>query len=340
MTNEPESFSTAIDELGSADLGESALQVLLVSSFLAPEEIPGFFFMEMLLSEIFDLQNETTDFEEFQDKITRQLKARGLLNYDESGDSFTMPFAVGEIVQSRKSFDELKEFLHLTYFSLAEFPELFDEEFEEHQELYIRHISHALQHNEKYRHACEHSATLFFHVGYDALENERYDRAVEFFKQALAATENEFEISNTVAAYKTHIARAYELQEKYDEAIRFYEESLAINKQIYGDESSEHADSLNSLALAFYLSEDFAKAAELLARTIELQAKIFGENASEIVYSSHNLALAYEQLDEYKNALVCLEKASKIYETAEVDDDEYLEKLQEEIETCRKKLAE
>lgn len=347
MINETNNFSFAIDKLGSSKLGKPALRTLTFLSFLAPEKIPEFFLVEMVLSVIFETQNKTADFEYFQEKIIRKLKKKDLINYDESDDSFTIPSAVREAIQNRESFAERKKILHLTYFSLSEFfgsendfeTDEEKENFEENYDLYIRHILHALKYNEEFRHECEHSATLFFVVGRHAVKNKKYAEAAGFYEQAVAITESKFKISNTVANYKSHLGNVYRLQEKYADSIEIYKESLSLNKQLFGDESGEYADGLFYLARALSSSGDYAKAVGLFGQAIEIQTKILDENSSDLMFSFYHLAIAYSEQGNFNDALVLFEKVLKIAEKAEIDNTVLFERLHKYIENCREKLA-
>ena len=93
-----------------------------------------------------------------------------------------------------------------------------------------------------------------------------------------------------------------------------YERALAIREQVFGDEHSETAKTMNDLALLLRAQGDLEGARPLLERALAIRQKVLGYDHPETANSLNNLANLLQRQGELAHARVLFERALTIRE--------------------------
>lgn len=138
----------------------------------------------------------------------------------------------------------------------------------------------------------------FYNAGVDYFARQEYEKAINFFKQAL-------EQPNVKPQVYYNLALSYQHIKDYEKAIATYNKFLELNPKDY--------DGLYNLALVYFKKENYPKAIEFFERCVELK---------EDLDSLKSLILAYLSNGETQKAV---EFADKIYESSDKGKDLYYE---------------
>jgi CHAT domain-containing protein/Tfp pilus assembly protein PilF len=99
---------------------------------------------------------------------------------------------------------------------------------------------------------------------------------------------------------------------KVSEAAERGERALEIRKSVLGEQHSDHAQSLNNLAVLYERMADYAQAEPLYKEAMETRQAVFGETHPEYATSLNNLASLYETMGDYARAEPLYKQALEI----------------------------
>lgn len=134
-------------------------------------------------------------------------------------------------------------------------------------------------------------AIKYYNLGIDASENEKYEKAIEYYRKAIVFD------SNFAFAYD-NIGICSRKLNRYDDAIDAYEKSLKIDPN--------GLTPLQNIAVAYIYKKDYKKA----VKSYEKLAKLDSKNP-EVYYGIGNIYAQY--LFDYEKALENLCQAYTIY---------------------------
>ncbi|MEB3220401.1 MAG: tetratricopeptide repeat protein, partial [Nostocales cyanobacterium 94392] len=158
---------------------------------------------------------------------------------------------------------------------------------------------------------------LFADSTQDSTKNEKYDKAIEYFKKALPIYQKLAPAHDQASLYE-RIAIIYVKQSKYKEAIDWYQKSLAIFQSL--KDNLQVADTLNYIGLSWSNLDEYTKASSyyqqsLMALTLVDSKKVsiqdIKRKESLLLF---NLAQAYSQLSKHKEALQTYQKLLAIFQ--------------------------
>lgn len=104
-----------------------------------------------------------------------------------------------------------------------------------------------------------------------------------------------------IATGHLDLADNLRVQGRVEEAMPHYERALALRREHFGDDSIEHAQVLNNMALALIRSAEYRRAEESLRRALEIRRRHLGEHML-VAQSLHNLTLIATDLGDYAAA--------------------------------------
>jgi TPR repeat protein/serine/threonine protein kinase len=94
------------------------------------------------------------------------------------------------------------------------------------------------------------------------------------------------------AELRARLGNTYWRLAEYSNAVAMHDKALALRKQLYGEESSEVADSLNDLGKAYLLQGKYPEAVASHTKALELRRKLLGTVHADTATSLNNLAEA------------------------------------------------
>lgn len=145
---------------------------------------------------------------------------------------------------------------------------------------------------------------FFYNSGIDFYKKKNYEKAIEYFKQAI-----EQEKIKPQVYY--NLALTYQLIQDYDRAIINYNKFLESCPKDY--------DGLYNLALVYSINEKFEKAVELLEKCIEIKKEEDGIKSLTLAYLNNNeiqkaVDFAQNILEKEKNGANLYYKIAKVFE--------------------------
>ncbi|MGK7873218.1 MAG: tetratricopeptide repeat protein [Xenococcaceae cyanobacterium] len=109
------------------------------------------------------------------------------------------------------------------------------------------------------------------------------------------------------------LGRFYDGQGVYDLAVPWYEQCLSTIRSRLGEEHSDVAFSLNSLALLYSSQGRYSEAEPLLMQALELYKRLHSEEHPDVASSLNNLAYLYFSQGRYSEAEPLLMQALELY---------------------------
>ncbi len=129
-----------------------------------------------------------------------------------------------------------------------------------------------------------------------------YDKAIEYFEQALASDLKTLgENHPSVATGRNNIGEAWRAKGEYDKAIEYYEQALASNLKTFGEDHPDVATYRNNLGLAWYSKGEYDKAIEYYEQALASNLKTLGENHPNVALFRSNLAAARAKRNNLSN---------------------------------------
>lgn len=118
----------------------------------------------------------------------------------------------------------------------------------------------------------EKSFQYFYNSGIDYFSRQEYEKAIDFFKQAI-------EQQNVKPQVYYNLALSYQHMQNYDKAITTYTKFLELNPKDY--------DGLYNIALVYFKKQNFDKAIEYFERCVQEREDIDGLKSLILAYLSN-----------------------------------------------------
>lgn len=136
---------------------------------------------------------------------------------------------------------------------------------------------------------------------------EQYERAIDFFEQALAIT-RDIDERQVEAIVLSNMGDAYYLLERFERAIEVYEQWLTLAPEI--DDRQSESRILGNLGSSYDALEDYDRAIEFLEQSLAIQREI--SDLPGTALSLNNLGNAYRSLEQFDRAIEFYEQALAI----------------------------
>jgi tetratricopeptide (TPR) repeat protein len=137
-----------------------------------------------------------------------------------------------------------------------------------------------------------------------------YEKAVEYYEQALASYLNTYEENHPgVAISRNNLGATWDSLGKYKKAIGYYEQALASDLKTYGEDHPDVAIDRNNLGMAWLALGEYKKAIVYLEQALASDLKTYGEDHPQVATYQNNLGGAWHALGEYQKANDYLEQA-------------------------------
>ncbi|KAK6356073.1 hypothetical protein TWF718_000447 [Orbilia javanica] len=120
--------------------------------------------------------------------------------------------------------------------------------------------------------------------------------------------EQEFKSQN-LFDYAHNIARVFDNQGKYDEAMQWYERALAGTKKVLGEDHPSTFDTVNNIALVFKNQGKYDEAMQWYERALAGTEKALGEDHPSTLITVNNIALVFFNQGKYDEAMQWYERS-------------------------------
>ncbi|MEZ5589270.1 MAG: tetratricopeptide repeat protein [Gammaproteobacteria bacterium] len=159
--------------------------------------------------------------------------------------------------------------------------------------------------------ALDRCATAFQYCG-------QYDKAVEYFRQALDIEERIAETpdSPSISNALNNLAEALREKGCYIEAEKLFRRALHIDEITLEKEHPNLAIAYNNLAEILRVTGRYSEAEEMYLRVLKIEKKILGEEHPNVAAVYNNLAAVLREMNRCIEAEELFRQALRIYETA------------------------
>ena len=161
----------------------------------------------------------------------------------------------------------------------------------------------------------QETATLFHNIATVYQDQGEYEKALEYFRKALAIREKVLgaEHPSTATTYN-NIAVVYWSQGEYEKSLGYYKKALAIDETVLGAEHPSTATTYNNIALVYQYQGDDDKALEYFRKALAIREKVLGAEHPSTATTYNNIAIVYWEQGEYEKSLEYFRKALAINE--------------------------
>jgi len=297
-------------------LGEGALQMLNLCSYMAPDKIPLGFYKRHR--------------EKFPKPLCDGLASRGkvnetvaeLLNFSlvkRDGDYLNMHRLVQEVVRELQKGGET-DWLELCLDAMMDaLPDMDDYGRREVYDWFEQIASHAAvigafaEGNEEKK---ERAAMLYHCLGIGSSYClAQYSQALEWHQRSLEIREKVlgFEHPSTASTYND-IALCCKDQGNYYKALEWHQKALDVREKVLGMEHPDTATTYNNIAVVYTWLGDHDRALELYQKAITIREKVLGMEHPDTASTYNYVAIVYNNQHDYDRALEWYQRALVIRE--------------------------
>ncbi|MHC4322006.1 MAG: tetratricopeptide repeat protein, partial [Planctomycetota bacterium] len=123
------------------------------------------------------------------------------------------------------------------------------------------------------------NSTYLNEAGYSYFTLAQYDKAIVYYKKALASDLKTFgEDHPKVAIRWNNLGAAWDAKGEYDKAIEYFEKALTSDLKTFGEDHPQVAIYRNNLGAAWYATGEYDKAIEYFEKALKSDTKTFGED--------------------------------------------------------------
>ncbi len=179
----------------------------------------------------------------------------------------------------------------------------------------IQHLEEALK-NKKFQETKDlFTAQALNDLGYSYYLKGDYDRAIEFFNEALKIKLKVLgkEHPDIAGAYN-NMGVAYADKGDYDRAIEFFNRALEIYQKVLGEKHPNIAVTYNNLGLAYWNKGNYDRAIEFFKKALEIYLKVLGEEHPYTAETYDNLGAVYGMKGDYNRAIEFFHRALTVFE--------------------------
>ena len=306
----PESVATtwAINFEAVQTSSEAAADLLRVSAFLAPDNIPYEILLlgkDQLGAALGAALAETADDELVIPELLEELTRYSLIRL-ETADRYSIHRMVQEVLRDVLA-AQRQQWIDRTVAALNEtFP---NPEFENWWRC-DRLIEHVLAIDLQQATQTIELGRLLNQAGCFLDNQGRYIEAESIYLEALQLRKIVLGEQHTdTSTSLNNLAWLYYSQGRYEEAVPLYSEALETKRILFGDTHPDVASILNNLGLLYEAQGQYEQAELLLQQALEISIFSLGEEHPDVAQSLNNLAALYESQGRYEKAELSYLKA-------------------------------
>ena len=178
-------------------------------------------------------------------------------------------------------------------------------------------------------------SSLHNNIGLVYAQQNHNDQALTHFSQALENTSNPLH----VACLHHNLALVYSKQGLFEDELDHYEEALRIRANQLPAHHLQMASLHNNIGIAYSDMKEYDQALSNLQKALQIRLKLLSDTHMDVARSYANIGTVYAKTQEYRMALEYLNKAHALFEKQEstlVQND--LEQLDRNIKYVNDKL--
>lgn len=258
----------------------------------------------------------------FENKDLDELIQDGWLSYDESNQAFSMHPLVRTIVR----FDFLEDERGKRTIAPEGTADKILDYFVNHEELFFIDIGtvslqRMIEITELAISVVDQKetvqiATIYCEVGLGYKSLGEFNKALEYYKLAIAIRESELgeECPLTATTYNS-LGSVYRDMSIYGKALEYYEKAKKIRESKLGKDHIDTAGTYNEMALTLYYMGKYDEALEYYKRSLTIREFKLGKDHPDTAETYHNMAKLNKAKGDYVEGLKYYEKALAIYES-------------------------
>ena len=302
-------LSMNLESILLSPLGDKAIKILNICSYLHADRIP-----EKLFDEMFSNKIEAK-------KVMSILKGYSAITIKGEGEEryLYLHRLLQDIIRSKIGLtnqEDLGEAVRLVTKAMSYNQDQVREILEEAQPM-IPHAKSLVEHC-----AAEKEMTLKLKTELSNLHHycgqvfytlAQYGAALKYYEESLSIRKQVFGDRHTSVAHSlNNIGMLYKTLGKHEEALKYYEESLSIYKQVFGDRHPDVATSLNNIGNLYNTLGRNQEALKYYEESLSIRKQVFGDRHTSVAASLNNIGLLYSNLGRNEEALKCYEESLSI----------------------------
>ncbi|HKY03429.1 MAG TPA: FxSxx-COOH system tetratricopeptide repeat protein [Blastocatellia bacterium] len=308
-------------------LSEAASDILRVSAFLSPDNIPFELLVEgreqlgpFVSAALADVKEDPLAINRVLEPLTRY----SLIRLDSDSQTYNVHRLVQEVVKERMEADAKRQRANHAVLALNQaFPSV---EFENWLlcERLLPHAKVVARLLHEWNIVSSEAMRVVSQAAVYIQERGQYSEAERLFKQALEFAEELFKQDDpNLAICLNNLAGVYIIQDKYAEAELLYKRALAIREKLLEPDHPSLAVGINNLAFLYRKQRKYKDAESLFKRSLAIKERVLESNHPGIANTLDNLACLYQEQGKYKEAEPLYKRALAIREmTLRPDDPE------------------
>jgi tetratricopeptide (TPR) repeat protein len=170
-------------------------------------------------------------------------------------------------------------------------------------------LEHALASVRQHEQTAKLQAVLLGDLGTIAYKSARWDRAIEFYEQALGTMKQVGDIHGMAQTYN-NLGMVYADKGEWDRAIEFYEQSLKVKEQV-GDIHGM-AQTYNNLGWVYARKGEWDRAIEFYEQSLKVKEQVGDIHGMASTYG--NLGSVYARKGEWDRAIEFYERSLAVTE--------------------------
>ncbi|HEY9177183.1 MAG TPA: tetratricopeptide repeat protein, partial [Flavipsychrobacter sp.] len=174
----------------------------------------------------------------------------------------------------------------------------------------IHYLQRAIDIEEKQNALQPDLAALYNGIGLVWFSKGAYDRAIDYYEQALAIDKQHYGEShpNTAADYN-NLGSVWYIKGEYDKSIEYFELALAIDREYHGELHPDIATRYNNIGNAWLSKGKYKNAIDYYEQALAIDKHHHGESHPTISPCYNNLGMAWMSIGKYDKAIVYFKRA-------------------------------
>lgn len=288
--------------------------LLILFSFLAPDQIHRWFFEKGVEALCPDLPELVKDPVKFDDAIAL-LSKYSLINA--TGNQYSVHRLVQAITRERLEVDKREYWARMglaLIFYIFKYDKYDSSTWKPSSQL-ISHALAILQHADNYQADHILRALLYQEIGEYFLEHEKYLDAKKCYERGVELMEYlDGPDDVKVSVCLNNLSNSLIYLNDLEGAKTYSERALKINEKAYGPDDPRLTTSLNNLSMIQKRLKDLNGAKANIKRAIDITEKAYGADDPELPHYLSNYAMVLKDLGNLKGAKIYIKRALKIDE--------------------------
>ena len=296
-------------------LSEGARQLFNLCTYMAPDDMPIYFFKKQADTFPKPLCDDLSD----EDALIAELYNYSLVK--RTGDFLNMHRFVQEVGREQNKDDEHDWVYYCLEAAISVLPKIdvYSEKsvfvlFEQtvtHTEMIARYSGKFVADEQK----AEKLGLLYQLIAAGYFNTAIYYKALEWHQKEKDVYEKVLgnEHQDTATTYN-NMAVIFSKQGDYEKALEWHQKALAIRKKVLGNEHQYTATTYDNMAVDFSEQGDYEKALTYNQKALAILEKVLGTDHPNTAYTYSNMAVIFSKQGDYEKALTYHQKALVIRE--------------------------